>query len=388
MIALVVPTSNRSRFVGRLLGYLKSVNWTYPIVVADSSSDPERQRNEAIAASTSGMLDVRYQSFLPDANLQWKIAQALGTVESDYAVVCADKDFLTMTGVEQAAGYLESNPEYSVAFGLALSIYTVEPSSLNGGLGAYCRGGPQHSVEPDEAGERLDFHLRHYSGTFYAVHRRKALKRNLEAAADNSVINPYFGELLSSCLSVIQGKAKCLDVLYSVRQSRPDISTARSIPSLSQWLAGSGYPAKYAAFRRGLVTELCESCGWRQGEAERLVDEAFGAYIEQSLSKWAPPPGGGRASFLAVAASRAWYRVGVLPDAIRLALIDGKLGQMLGKSKKTYKALQHERKLRARPDAILTGKLLEQECSHRASFLPIYKSVVRYPDGIPSTLIV
>src|SRR5205807_487 len=78
----------------------------------------------------------------------------------------------------------------------------------------------QRAIESADPLERLRDHLSNYTATFYSLHRRADLQRNLALTYDYAP-DYQFGEILPSSLSVIQGKVACIDALYVVRQDQP-----------------------------------------------------------------------------------------------------------------------------------------------------------------------
>jgi len=368
MISIVIPTYNRPHFLARLLQYYRSVGFAHPIVVADSSSPPEIEANGRCVASLQGELDVRHEVFPPSIYFPLKVAQVLATVDTEYAVLCADKDFLVPRAIEQCARYLEVNPDYSVAHGRAAVIQSVETSS---GRRILSRSYPQRTLEGDEPQIRLQDHIQNYTATFYSVHRRLELLRNMQLTADNTV-DLRFSELLSSCLSVIQGKAKCLDVLYMVRQGHPDYSTARTIP-WSTVLTSDDFSQRDAQFRNCLAEELVGVTGMSITEARDVVNHAFTAYLAH-LKPSAP-------SFEQTV-RRAWRVIQVLPAAARSALLDLQLVAMARSPREAYHKLQCERARAAKQNDMTIDKLLSPQSPFHADFLPIYEHVRRYPDGV------
>jgi glycosyltransferase domain-containing protein len=351
--------------------------------VADSSDPAEREANRSVVDSTHGKLDVRLHEFGPDASISLKAAQAMATVESEFVALCADKDFVSPVGIDKCAAYLQTNQDYATAQGRTVLAANVEPSSLNQETGMVVWRGDDFSIDSDEPQARLSLHLRDYHATFYAVHRRRALLHNMQLSASETR-DWRFGELLPSCLSIIQGKTRVLDVVHLVRHFRPDISSKKTPPRFSDWLAAGEFPKSYGRFRSCLVRELTGADARGEEQAERLVDDAFRAYVDKGFDIGGRSNGNRFTVNGAMRAlGRAWYRVQVLPDAARVAVLDRRLPAILSSPAVAYKALQRERRLRTRVDAIPIGTLLDRGAPHRADFLPIYESIVRYPDGVP-----
>jgi glycosyltransferase domain-containing protein len=211
----------------RLLLYLRQVNCPHQVVVADSSSARGRDSNSTVIASVQDHLNIEHQLHDPETGFFPKIARALGKTDSKYSVICADDDFLVPGTVEECARFLEHNPDYAAARGLILSIY---PSNIAPSISKlWTHRLSQHTIDNADPSQRLHEHLREYEATFYSVYRRTQLMRNMELASKRT--RDYrFGELLLSCLGIIQGKLKHLNMLHGIRPYNPD-STTGSHPS-------------------------------------------------------------------------------------------------------------------------------------------------------------
>ncbi len=376
MISIVIPTYNRPHFLARLLQYYRSVGFAHPVVVADSSSPSESDANRRCIAALQGELDVRHEVFLSSTYFHVKNAQALATVDTEYVVFCADKDFLVPRGIEQCAHYLEANPDYSVAHGRAAKIQSVEASSGLSHRRILSWSYAQRTIDWDEAGIRLQDHLQNYTTTFYSVHRRLELMRNIQLGADNTT-DVRFGELLPSCLSVIQGKVRCLDVLYMVRQYRPDLSTSKKTIRWPALLTSDDFSQWYAQFRNCLAEELAGVTRMPVLEAKDAVNHAFAFYLACCLKAPQHSP-----STFEQTMQRAWRVIQILPMAARSVLLDRQLVAMARSPREAYRQLQREREKSAKRDDMAIDKLLNPRSPFHADFLPICEHVRRYPNGV------
>lgn len=376
MISLIIPTYNRPQFLARLLRYYRELNFPYTIVVADSSSAPACEANQNTVASLRDVLSIHYELYRPDISAALKIAQALATVDTEYAVLCADKDFLVPRAIEQCAHYLDANPDYSVARGLAAIIKSVETPS---GRRIFSRSYSQRTIDWDEAGIRLQDQLQNYTPTFYSVHRRLELMRNMQLTVDNTV-DLRFGELLPSCLSVIQGKVRGLDVLCMVRQSHPDYSTSRKTIGWLALLTSDDFSQRLAQFRNCLAEELAVVTGMPMAEANDTVNHAFAPFLARLK---APAPG---PSPFEQPMQRVWRVIQILPAAARSALLDHQLVAMIRSPREAYRQLQRERARAAGQDDMSIDNLLSPHSPFHVDFLPIYEQVRRYPDGVMPSL--
>ena len=377
MISLIIPTFNRPHFLGRLLRYYRELNFPHMIVVADASFAPACQANQNVVASLRDVLNIGYELWRPDIHPYSKIAQALEMVNSKYAVICGDDDFIVPRAIEQCVCFLEANPDYSVAHGRAATI--VPQSGAYGdshhGLRTYTYR--QRTIDFDDPRLRLQNHLVEYAPTFYSVHRRPDLIRNMQFACKNT-IDYRFGELLPSCLSLIQGKARCLDILYLVRQSNPD-STSKKTISWPALLTSDDFSQRLAQFHNCLAEELAGVTGMPITEAKDAVNSAFLPYLARLRRSKAPGPS---PSPFEQTVQRVWRVIQILPAAAGSALLDRQLVAMARSPREAYRQLHRERARAARQDDMSIDKLLDPQAPFHADFLPIYEHVGRYPNGV------
>src|SRR5215510_662794 len=112
---LLIPTFNRSAHLRRLLGYLATRRFAYPIRVLDSSTgDALAQNRETV--SREG-LDVVHDIYDPATSIHKKIGLAISSVESTYCSLCADDDVLFTDELDALLGLLDSNSNLVVAHG-------------------------------------------------------------------------------------------------------------------------------------------------------------------------------------------------------------------------------------------------------------------------------
>jgi glycosyltransferase domain-containing protein len=367
--SIVIPTYNRPHFLKRLLRYYVEQKSPNTIVVADSSFAPSCEANRDIVTSLCNTLSINYAIYQPDISLPLKIARALDTVETKYAVVCADDDFIVPESIELCVRFLEANADYSIAHGHALRIFTYGSANHDEHHSLRIETYPQCTIEFNDPRLRLQKHLKEYTATFYSVHRRSDLIHNMQTCHDKTA-DIRFGELLPSCLSLIQGKAKRLDILYMVRQVIPD-SLAGKGKRLSwlDFLTSDDFSQRYTQFSNCLGEELENVMDLPATEAKDAVNHAFLAFLALMLYAGNIGPctwEGQNARKRAI--QQIWRVIQILPAAARSAIIDRKLVAMGQSPREAYKKLRLERELTGSP--------------FRDDLLPIYEHVMRYPNGI------
>jgi len=89
--------------------------------------------------------------------------------------------------------------------------------------------------------------------------------------------------MLPEMLALIYGKAKCVDVLYSVRDWTPTSDGTKS-PSLIDFIRDGTYDYKYTRFRECLSTHLSKEGQLDIEESKKVIDNAISAYVSASVS--------------------------------------------------------------------------------------------------------
>ncbi len=280
MVSIVIPTYNRPECLQRLLGYYDSYRNTYNIIVADASSDEVKKLNKKTILSFP-RLKVQYLDGYPEGiDLSIKELDALHHVNTRYCVICADDDFITPTGIEQSVDFLEKNPDFAVANGDYLHFGLRNDKT---GKDFYWRKSYVHqSIAFPYAETRLKYHLSNCSQIdAYSVRRTDLMKRVFEEIIKSSVDRRLFGELSVTLLTLIYGKAACLDVLYGAR----DVIRTRSADgiTLGQLLKDGLDNNEYIRFRELIAKHLIGQSQMDIQESRILIDDAMSIYLNRKF---------------------------------------------------------------------------------------------------------
>ncbi len=331
LLSLIIPTYNRSHLLHRLLLYYKQQQFRAKIIVADSSIASVIQVNQKIVDSLSNVLNIHHQQYDSKIHSFVKLAKALETVDSKYVVFCADDDFVSPPAMEECARFLENHSDYVIAHGCSTIVTPIKGKLQIG-------NDVDYSIEDPNPQQRLQKHLINYKATFYSIHHRSDLKRNLEITirslnlVEQKISTYLFCELTLSCLSLIQGKSKCLNLLYIIRTYPPDAESRKfSVPGE---ITSDDFSQRYNQFAQPLTEELAKVAGISLGQSKDIVNEAFVGYLAYSaLPLWFPSP-----------------------------------------KPKQYEMVSHQ----------WIEKLADAKSHFYRSFQPISEWIVRYPDGVVS----
>jgi glycosyltransferase domain-containing protein len=213
MVAIIVPTMNRSSFVRRLLHYYAHNVVENMVYIADSSDDEFHigEIKKAIE-SVSHSIEVVYEHY-PKANIEEAKRLILDRVTQEYASYCGDDDFLIPSTLKKCAMFLESNPDYSNCHGTGVCL-KMKHDSLYGDIQTVS----DYSLlgnEFDDPYMRVYNYLSDY-WPIWSVRRVDEFKNTLGLL--RSIPVESFREITMGCVPIVQGKTKLLDDLYVVRQ--------------------------------------------------------------------------------------------------------------------------------------------------------------------------
>lgn len=275
-ISLVIPTYNGPSYLLRSLSYYSSVGVDFPILIADSSSDENKKRNQEVIKRFPDLNILHLDDYPTTIIANLKIFQTFEWVQSRYSVLCGDDDLVTREGIYRSIEFLNNNPDFSAVYGRYIGFRLNDGKSRKRKFRwhlAYSSA----SIEFPNAEDRLEYHLSAYvTPTFYAVHRTDQMKkvfREALSATDDDV----FCEILLTMLTVIYGKVKCLDILYGARDAEP--GRGGHSPSLLSALESGTFDGKYARFKDRLSTHLIKQSGLSVKEASELIDKCMSSFL-------------------------------------------------------------------------------------------------------------
>jgi glycosyltransferase domain-containing protein len=201
---LVVPSyNNRRKFLNRLCEYYATANFS--ILIVDSSVKPQNLhfKNQ----------NIKY-IHCPTLNYYEKLKLAVDSINTPYASLCADDDFLIPFGIEQCISFLTENLQYSSCQGTSSYFFN----------SFYTKFYPLFSnrynfdVLQNNPIERINYLFDNYMYLHYSVHRTEVLKD----ITSHLIATPpkLYGlvEFFFNIISLTGGKHKTINVLYSIRQ--------------------------------------------------------------------------------------------------------------------------------------------------------------------------
>jgi glycosyltransferase domain-containing protein len=275
MVAIIVPTMNRSGFIRRLLYYYSSCSIENTIYIADSSDDEIHIKEiKSAINNVSSKLKVVYGHFL-NTNIEEAKRLILDQVIEKYASYCGDDDFLVPTTLKKCAFFLDNNPDYSNCHGTGV-VFKMKDNPLYGKIqvASYYK---LLSNESDDPHIRVYDYLSNY-WPIWSVRRVDEFKKTLKLL--QNIPSEGFREITMGCVPIIQGKTKLLDELYVLRQVH---DSRFQNPSPIEAFLLDGWHISYKEMYRIITNELELVSSTNQSKLDAYVQKGYINYYSKSL---------------------------------------------------------------------------------------------------------
>ncbi|MBI3318500.1 MAG: TIGR00180 family glycosyltransferase [Candidatus Omnitrophica bacterium] len=282
MLTVLIATRHRFPYLRRLLSYYAGQNLPFGIMIGDSSAPSEQGKTAEMVSGFKGRLKLSYQVF-PESFGNYPVCDSLlRGVETPYAAILADDDFLTPRVLREGVGFLERHPDYSVVHGEGALIRLKGPGTY--GEVDWIERYPQCSAEREKASERLERYFAKHPVSF-SIRRTRSLREDLRKAGELQ-LDWEFSELLTGALALVEGKSKKLDLLALVRQVHPDQASVRTSRSKDffDWVMDPLWHERFSRLCRCLSETLSQKEGVSQGEALEVVRRVFWLYLANGLN--------------------------------------------------------------------------------------------------------
>ena len=213
MIAIIIPTKNRSEFILRALNFYKFYKFSYSIYIADSSDKSYHisENIKNIGKFTSSLKIIRV--LCPDQNIELAKANALKVVSEKYAAYAGDDDFLIPETLIKCKDFLENNSDYNNCTGRGLTFNTLN-NLMSGKIFGIYKYDFVENIHDDPM-KRLEYYLDNYMPIFSLRRTKNYLSEMINL---NQIPLEDMRETTMGCLGNINGKTKKIDELYIIRQ--------------------------------------------------------------------------------------------------------------------------------------------------------------------------
>lgn len=241
---LVIPTYNRPANLARLLGYLERARLESPVMVLDSSTPENQERNREIGRAAG--LDVTHLSFSEDIHPFVKMRDGLASVKTEFCSACADDDLVFVPTLERMFDVLDTNEACAAVHGNYVN-FKEDPDAFR----VISVAQRDSQAVSENALQRVREFLSDYTVLFYAVFRTDVMKACFAPVGD--LDTTLVRELASSTLAVANGPVIRTDDFYMGRNTDESASYDAWHPHQILATRPEVLFADFAAFRSLLV---------------------------------------------------------------------------------------------------------------------------------------
>jgi glycosyltransferase domain-containing protein len=289
-LTLIIPTKDRWKFLRRALSYYANVGCPFTMLICDSSTGSQLQRNIETVSGLRAKLKIEHViSELVPALFRrasgWQedelLKDIMDYVKTPYVAFFADDDFCIVRNLELGVRFLEENSDYSYVCGTACIFgLDVDSENVTGKikwLGPY----RQCKVVGKSAGGRIEELMSEYSVLEYGISRTHQMKVRWKTVFEAGIDN-LSAELLNCSLVVIQGKAHKLDELLLVRQGHNgQISSKTGILKFYEDFFGHAFQRIIEI----LAPEVAKIDCCSSKEAAVLIKKSYREYLARGLAR-------------------------------------------------------------------------------------------------------
>ena len=285
LLTLVIPTHNRNYYLSRCLHY----HAQYPygeIIVADSSDENKRQKNESIIQKISLAYGRKIRHITYNQKLGkygngffWKWGDGIQSANTRYSQICTDKEFSIPLTQCKCIEFLEENPEFSTCEG---EYYYIEKDNSK----KYTKRNmypTQISLLESDATKRLNAATKgkNISSNLMGV-RKTDIHKSIYNTLENFGINDIrFSEFTIEFLTIIWGKTMHIDSPYCYRdisklvdntKFKKTESSSLQHPYLDSYIKEGIYDSYFERFVNCLAPEISKNSALTLSEAESFVN--------------------------------------------------------------------------------------------------------------------
>jgi glycosyltransferase domain-containing protein len=220
---LIVPTHERHGYLKRSIEFFKDLKAN--VVYCDSSEE-----------SYNGYIPNNFKyKHLNGKTFAEKILVALEEVDTNYAALCADDDFILHQSLYIGVKYLENNKEYKTVVGKYLAFY----DNFNGKFYEIYKNFPK-DINKDinkDITNNAEIFFSNYYQILWAMHSKENLIKAFQIINNASIKNDNFIEMVIGAISCATGGIKFLNDIWGIRELSGNIhwgDQSKSIDNIYQ----------------------------------------------------------------------------------------------------------------------------------------------------------
>jgi len=264
-LTILIPTHRRPLLLARALRHYAASGLN--VIVADSTQEP--------FALAMDFPMARYLH-LPGMPFESKLQRLAESVETPYAVLCADDDLTNIASMRRCAHFLDAHPDHVGAHGHYVRVLRqagrclVEPCYLD-----THRAG----ILSDVPRQRLLDLCQPYVPLFYAVLRAEVLRRSFGPGHEAERFYAS-SELALGMVAAMLGKVAVLPTLHTVRDIIPSVDLAGPrCDNLGVVSTAPQYREVYGLFTKRLSHIMAEVSGLDEASARQAVLDSIAGFV-------------------------------------------------------------------------------------------------------------
>lgn len=294
-LTIFLPLKGRHLHTLRWLWHADRIELPFRVIVADGDvhTTIERLLSDPGTFPRLRFTYVRYadKSF---SDFYRKCSESLDRVETRYAMISDNDDFLLPTGVKKCMAFLDANVDFVCAIGGIPGFETVtRDDALNGVVGSVAklkyRCHDDGSYDPrnfdqSSAAERVMAELRRYLSLYYSVYRTDALRTIMRELKVLDFSDLLMHEFYGALRTLTMGKASASATYLSYfRQG----NTSLRLSFATDWvdhLLRSRFPQDFQALAHRIAAEAVPTSDEQMQRLEADIYHEFAIYIRRMLA--------------------------------------------------------------------------------------------------------
>lgn len=266
-LTILVLTHYNDRTAHMVLDYYRESQ--AKILIADSSDNRLSYEDEFPNARHLDCAGLAFRD---------KMEYAVRQIETPYAVLSADDDFISSRALKSCIEHLETNPDYVSAQGRYVSFKWSDELGVWVVTPAY-----EYAADLDVNREtiegRMNQLMERYMHVFYSVHRSSALF-DFYTKVHTHFVNEKIGEVALALTSTICGKHKVLPLFYGARDLRRSANSPVKLAGLREIVEDPSKSVEYESFINAIARYYKEKSGKHLKECESDVKSALDLYFD------------------------------------------------------------------------------------------------------------
>ena len=286
---LVLLIKGRHEFTRRWLTYMKSINFEYPIIIADGQDDDETKKM-IIEINKEEALSIQYFRYNTHSGYHdyYKMElDVLNKVSTDLVMLCDNDDFVFISGLNQQIDFLYKNSEYISSSGRILNFeinnneYIPYGKNIN-----FLKPCEYYRYEEplDDWKKHINSVFTQFQPNFYNVFRTKFMKiiakELVELNFSDLVINEFYVQLRTATL----GKSKILGTTFHYLRQRGTSSISRDY-EFSKDLIKKNMPNDIRKLSSKISDIISENSDYTKEEIYLFILDSFSNYLNFYLPR-------------------------------------------------------------------------------------------------------